>query len=56
MTLSIYDNYNRYHISWLTATYNSGLIRPHILHHALEFPIFGLAMPAELQRYGYRIR
>jgi PadR family transcriptional regulator PadR len=33
----------------------SGLIRLHILHHAVEGPIFGLAMAEELQRHGYRI-
>ena len=33
----------------------SGLIRLHILHHAGEGPIFGLAMAEELQRHGYRI-
>ena len=33
----------------------SGLIRLHILHHAAEGPIFGLAMAEELQQHGYRI-
>lgn len=33
----------------------SGLIRPHILHHAVEAPIFGLGMQEELARPGYRI-
>src|SRR5580700_681275 len=33
----------------------SGLIRLHILHHAVEGPIFGLAMAEELARHGYRI-
>jgi DNA-binding PadR family transcriptional regulator len=33
----------------------SGLIRLHILHHAIEGPIFGLAMAEELARHGYRI-
>src|SRR5271154_5159938 len=33
----------------------SGLIRLHILHHAAEGPVFGLAMAEELQRHGYRI-
>lgn len=33
----------------------SGLIRLHILHHAVEGKIFGLAMTEELQRHGYRI-
>ena len=33
----------------------SGLIRLHILHHAVEGPIFGLEMAEELQRHGYRI-
>ena len=33
----------------------SGLIRLHILHHAVEGPIFGLAMARELGRHGYNI-
>ncbi len=33
----------------------SGLIRLHILHHAVEGPVFGLAMAEELGRHGYRI-
>ena len=31
------------------------MIRLHILHHAVEGPIFGLAMVEELGRHGYRI-
>ena len=33
----------------------SGLIRLHVLHHAVEEPIFGLGMVEELARHGYRI-
>jgi DNA-binding PadR family transcriptional regulator len=33
----------------------SGLIRLHILHHAEQQPIFGLAMIEELSRHGYRL-
>lgn len=33
----------------------SGFIRMHILHHAVEGPIFGLEMAEELARHGYRI-
>lgn len=33
----------------------SGLMRLHILHHAVEGPIFGLGMVEELARHGYRI-
>ena len=33
----------------------SGLIRLHILHHAVEERIFGLGMLEELARHGYRI-
>jgi len=33
----------------------SGLIRLHILHHAVEGAIFGLEMAEELARHGYRI-
>ncbi len=33
----------------------SGLIRLHVLHHAVKEPIFGLGMIEELARHGYRI-
>src|SRR5437899_12809332 len=33
----------------------SGLIRLHVLHHAVQQPIFGLGMIEELSRHGYRI-
>ncbi len=34
----------------------SGMIRLHILHHAVvEGPVFGLGMAEELARHGYRI-
>lgn len=33
----------------------SGLIRLHVLHHAVEGPIFGLGLIEELARHGYRI-
>ena len=33
----------------------SGLIRLHILHHAVEEPVFGLGMAEELSRHGYQI-
>ena len=33
----------------------SGLIRLHILYHAVEGPIFGLEMAEELARHGYKI-
>jgi PadR family transcriptional regulator PadR len=33
----------------------SGLIRLHVLHHAVGEPIFGLGMIEELGRHGYRI-
>jgi PadR family transcriptional regulator PadR len=33
----------------------SGLMRLHVLHHAVEGPIFGLGMAEELARHGYRI-
>jgi PadR family transcriptional regulator PadR len=33
----------------------SGLIRLHVLHHAVERPIFGLGMMEELERHGYKI-
>ncbi|MGF1496120.1 MAG: PadR family transcriptional regulator [Elainellaceae cyanobacterium] len=33
----------------------SGLIRLHILHHAVREPIFGLGIIAELERHGYKL-
>jgi PadR family transcriptional regulator, regulatory protein PadR len=33
----------------------SGLMRLHVLHHAVQGPIFGLGMIEELARHGYRI-
>jgi len=33
----------------------SGLIRLHVLHHAVEGDVFGLGMIEELGRHGYRI-
>jgi DNA-binding PadR family transcriptional regulator len=32
-----------------------GLIRLHILHHAAEAPIFGLAVIEELSHHGYKL-
>ena len=32
-----------------------GLIRPHILHHAAEQPIFGLGIIEELRHHGYEL-
>jgi DNA-binding PadR family transcriptional regulator len=32
-----------------------GLIRLHILHHAVEEPVFGLGIIEELRRHGYEI-
>jgi DNA-binding PadR family transcriptional regulator len=33
----------------------SGLIRLHILHHAVREPIFGLGIIEELSRHGYKL-
>lgn len=33
----------------------SGLIRLHVLRHAVDEPLFGLGMVEELGRHGYRI-
>jgi PadR family transcriptional regulator, regulatory protein PadR len=33
----------------------SGMVRLHVLHHADEGPIFGLAIIEELRRHGYQI-
>lgn len=32
-----------------------GFVKVHILHHAAQEPIYGLAMMEELRRHGYRI-
>jgi DNA-binding PadR family transcriptional regulator len=32
-----------------------GFIRIHVLHHAAEAPIYGLAMMEELRRHGYEV-
>jgi DNA-binding PadR family transcriptional regulator len=39
----------------LTRDFFLGFIKVHILHHAAEEPIYGLAMIEELQRHGYVI-
>ena len=49
ITKNDFDNRFEYHDLY------SGLIRLHILHHAVEGPIFGLEMAGELARHGYRI-
>jgi DNA-binding PadR family transcriptional regulator len=33
----------------------AGLIRLHVLHHAVKEPVYGLAMIEELSRHGYRV-
>ncbi len=33
----------------------AGLIRLHVLHHAVKEPIYGLAMIEELARHGYKV-
>jgi PadR family transcriptional regulator, regulatory protein PadR len=33
----------------------AGLIRLHLLHHAVSEPIYGLAMIEELARHGYKL-
>jgi PadR family transcriptional regulator, regulatory protein PadR len=51
MSISNDDSHDRFEYRDLY----SGLIRLHILHHAVEGPIFGLEMAEELARHGYRI-
>jgi PadR family transcriptional regulator, regulatory protein PadR len=36
-------------------TLYSGLIRLHILHHAVEKPIYGIWIAEELRRHGYKL-
>jgi DNA-binding PadR family transcriptional regulator len=33
----------------------TGLIRLHVLHHAVKEPVYGLAMIEELRRHGYEL-
>jgi PadR family transcriptional regulator, regulatory protein PadR len=33
----------------------AGLIRLHVLHHAIKEPVYGLAMIEELGRHGYKL-
>ena len=33
----------------------TGLIRLHVLHHAVKEPVYGLAMIEELGRHGYKV-
>jgi DNA-binding PadR family transcriptional regulator len=33
----------------------AGLIRLHMLHHAVKEPVYGLAMIEELGRHGYKV-
>src|SRR3974377_636147 len=33
----------------------AGLIRLHLLHHAVKEPVYGLAMIEELGRHGYKL-
>ena len=33
----------------------AGLIRLHVLHHAMKEPVYGLAMIEELARHGYKL-
>jgi PadR family transcriptional regulator PadR len=51
MTISKGDSDSRFEYRDLY----SGLIRLHILYHAVEGPIYGLEMAEELARHGYRI-
>jgi DNA-binding PadR family transcriptional regulator len=39
----------------LTRDFFLGFIKVHVLHHAAEEPIYGLAMIEELRRHGYAI-
>jgi DNA-binding PadR family transcriptional regulator len=51
MSIAKHNSNNRFQFRDLY----SGLIRLHILHHAVEEPIFGLEMAEELARHGYAI-
>jgi len=65
LTLVLLDPYTTVHSNRMSKTkadnlladrdLYSGLIRLHVLHHAVEEPIFGLGMIEELGRHGYRI-
>jgi PadR family transcriptional regulator PadR len=51
MTISKHDSDSPFEYRDLYA----GLIRLHILYHAVAGPIYGLEMAEELARHGYRI-
>jgi PadR family transcriptional regulator, regulatory protein PadR len=55
LVISILDIAYRYRASMSERSLYTGLIRLHILHHAVEEPIFGQAMIDELSRHGYRL-
>ena len=52
ITESVDDN--RLH-KFLDKSLYSGLIRLHVLHHAVHEPIFGLGIMEELSRHGYKL-
>lgn len=39
----------------LTRDFFLGFIKVHVLHHAAETPVYGLAMIDELRRHGYEL-
>jgi DNA-binding PadR family transcriptional regulator len=39
----------------LTRDFFLGFIKVHVLHHAAEEPVYGLAMIEELRRHGYEL-
>lgn len=56
LSLSYFDNGVRLSFGSMQDRYlSAGLIRLHVLHHAVKEPIYGLAMIEELERHGYKI-
>jgi DNA-binding PadR family transcriptional regulator len=51
----IIDFRSRHSIPMKDKALYSGLIRLHILHHAVREPIFGLGIIEELARHGYKL-
>lgn len=43
------------HVSGEDQQLYSGLIRLHVLHHAVERPVYGLWLIEELARHGYKL-
>lgn len=55
MVISRHDIGPKYFSVHMLRHLSLGFIRTHILFHAAESPVYGLALMAELGRHGYRV-